>query len=248
MNNSLVPAGAKKNELRRREIKGMIADGQSTIILDTKVLKLDAWIKFHLEGELAIKYMISSITGRWTNFVPPTQGGRFRRYNCEEDGEEAGGLESEISSGLRRRKSTSTISSALRSTSLPSSSSELLHSCVLDARTQKEIMLDQVNYPPVDAKHQGNITQKYRALNKRIQKEGLYNCNYFSYAVETFWYSILFALFIFCLRHSCFGFAGLFLGCFWHQLVFTAHDAGHMGIMHDFQTVSVLSSQTSLEG
>ena len=48
-------------------------------------------------------------------------------------------------------------------------------------------------------------------------------------------YSILFALFVICLRHAYFGFAGLFLGCFWHQLVFTAHDAGHMGITHDFQ-------------
>lgn len=199
-------------------------------------------------------FQIGSIAGRWTNFVPPTQGGRFRRYNCEKDGEEADDLESEISSklslhpsspifddleetpGLRRRRSTSTLSSACSSTPLPCSSSELPRSCVLDARTQKEIILDKVNYPPVDAKHQDNITQKYRALNKRIQKEGLYNCNYFAYAVEAFRYSLLFALFILCLRHSCFGFAGLFLGCFWHQLVFTAHDAGHMGITHDFQT------------
>jgi delta8-fatty-acid desaturase len=107
--------------------------------------------------------------------------------------------------------------------------------CVLDARTQQEITFDKVNYPPLDAKHQDNITQKYRALNKRIQKEGLYNCNYYAYAVEAFRYSILFALFIFCLRRSWFWLAGLFLGCFWHQLVFTAHDAGHMGITHDFQ-------------
>lgn len=58
MNDSLVPARAKKNELRRREIEGMIADGQSIIILDTKVLRLDAWIKFHPGGELAIKHMV----------------------------------------------------------------------------------------------------------------------------------------------------------------------------------------------
>ena len=58
MNNSLAPARAKKNELRRREIEGMIADGQSIIILDTKVLRLDSWIKFHPGGELAIKHMV----------------------------------------------------------------------------------------------------------------------------------------------------------------------------------------------
>lgn len=203
-------------------------------------------------------FQIGSIAGRWTNFVPPIQGGYFSRYDCE-DGENSDELESEVSSelssraaspifdrpvedklGARRRSSTSTISSALSSTPpLPDSDCKP-HSCVLDARTQKEIVLDQTKYPPLDAKHQDNITQKYRALNERIQEKGLYNCNYFAYAVEAFRYSILFALFVFCLRRSWFGFAGLFLGCFWHQLVFTAHDAGHMGITHDFRTDTII--------
>lgn len=60
MNKSLVPiiAKSKCNELPRREIEGMIADGQFIIILDSKVLRLDAWIKFHPGGELAIKHMV----------------------------------------------------------------------------------------------------------------------------------------------------------------------------------------------
>ena len=60
MNNSSVPVRAKSkyDELPRREIEGMIADGQFIIILDSKVLRLDAWIKFHPGGELAIKHMV----------------------------------------------------------------------------------------------------------------------------------------------------------------------------------------------
>lgn len=199
-------------------------------------------------------FQIGSVNGRWTNFVSPIQGGHFRRYDSEDlqDTDDLGSEDSsELSSGppspifdgpeedgrcgLRRQKSASTISSIASSTpALPASQSES-RLCVLDARTQQEIMLDKVTYPPVDARHQNHITQKYRALHKRIQDEGLYNCNYFAYAVDSLRYSILFALFVICLRHAYFGFAGLFLGCFWHQLVFTAHDAGHMGITHDFQ-------------
>lgn len=60
MKKSPVLATVKKNEheLPRREIEGMISDGQYIIILNNKVLRLDSWIKFHPGGELAIKPMV----------------------------------------------------------------------------------------------------------------------------------------------------------------------------------------------
>jgi delta8-fatty-acid desaturase len=191
-------------------------------------------------------FQIGRIDGRWTNFLPPIQGGRFRPYcQAQEDPDE---LEAEISSeqssrsaspifdpvegelGLKQRKSTSTLVSSVSSISEPEA-----RPFILDARTQEEIVLDGAQYPSLDAKHQDHIVKEYRALHERIRAEGLYNCNYFAYAIEAFRYTLLFTLFIFCLRRSWFGFAGLFLGCFWHQLVFTAHDAGHMGITHNFK-------------
>jgi delta8-fatty-acid desaturase len=190
-------------------------------------------------------FQIGRIDGRWTNFLPPIQGGFFRPH-CQ-DQEDIDDLESGISSeqssrpespifdsvegkfGLKKRKSTSTLVS-----SVSSSSESEARSFILDARTQKEIVLERAQYPSLDPKCQDNIVQNYRALNTRICAEGLYNCNYFAYAIEGFRYSLLFTLFIVCLRCSWFGLAGFFLGCFWHQLVFTAHDAGHMGITHNF--------------
>ncbi|KAJ0413099.1 fatty acid desaturase-domain-containing protein [Aspergillus carlsbadensis] len=202
------------------------------------------------------RFRIGSVDKRWVNFVPPVQGGQFRCYDDAEN-ENPGELGSEMISGelspsppssatsdciqdgevsSRHRNSASTKSpSQSPSPVLRAESSPEPRFCVLDARTQQEIILDQADYPPLHGEHQHNITLKYRALHKRIENEGLYDCNYLAYAVEALRYSILFALFILCLRRSWFGFAGLFLGCFWHQLVFTAHDAGHMGITHDFQ-------------
>lgn len=99
-------------------------------------------------------FQIGPVNGIWTNFVPPIQGGHFRRYDSEdlEDTDDLGSENSsELSSGppspifdgpeedgrrvLRRQKSASTISSITSSTpALPASQSEP-RLCVLDART-----------------------------------------------------------------------------------------------------------------
>jgi delta8-fatty-acid desaturase len=44
--------------LSRRQIEGLIANGRSIIIVDQKVLKVDAWIPFHPGGEKAIQHMV----------------------------------------------------------------------------------------------------------------------------------------------------------------------------------------------
>lgn len=202
------------------------------------------------------KFQIGRIEGRWTNFVPPIQGGHFQPY-CEDEADEENLLSSGLSSeeisaapspifgaeedgfGLRRRLSTSTMSSAVSAIPPPAAETKP-RAYVMDARTQEEILLDSSKYPPLDAEHQDNIIQKYRQLNERIRAAGLYNCNYYAYAIEICRYSLFFGLFVFFLKQSWFCLSGFFLGCFWHQLVFSAHDAGHMGITHDFQTDTVI--------
>ncbi|OJD15767.1 hypothetical protein AJ78_04024 [Emergomyces pasteurianus Ep9510] len=273
----------KDNVLSRREIEGMIADGRCIVVVDGQVLKLDAWLGFHPGGDLAIRHMvgrdatdevnalhskvtrqrmasyqIGRIEGRWTNFLPPIQGGRFRPYLMDQEdinvfesdafseisSEESSrppspGFDSaDESSGLRQREagSTTDLSTVGSSTPPPDFASEAeMRLSIVDACTQKEIVLDKTLYPPLDPAHQDNITAKYRALEKRIRAAGLYQCNYSAYAIEALRYSIFFGLFIFFLRRSYFCLSAFFLGCFWHQLVFTAHDAGHNGITHIYK-------------
>jgi delta8-fatty-acid desaturase len=147
---------------------------------------------------------------------------------------------------MRRRKSTSTSASSLTPNPLPNSEYDpKLKPFFLDARTQHEIVLDAAKYPALDANSQNVIVEKYRALNERIRTEGLYNCNYSAYLVEVSRYTLLFALALFTLHHSWYGISGFFIGCFWHQLAFTAHDAGHMGITHNFHTDTVIGIITA---
>lgn len=50
---------ARKEKLySRREIEGLIAEGRKIIILDQKVIKVDAWIDYHPGGHLAILHMV----------------------------------------------------------------------------------------------------------------------------------------------------------------------------------------------
>ncbi|KAE8325737.1 fatty acid desaturase-domain-containing protein [Aspergillus sergii] len=268
------PSSRKDTILSRRWIEGQIAEGKHVIVYDDRVLKVDAWIKFHPGGDKSIKHMVGKdatdeinalhskearqrmlafqigrIQGPWLNFLPPIQGGKFRPYSeatCTSDEDSSGQDMStppspifdsvDAKSGLRRRKSVSS------DTSVSSSATSEFEPkpFFLDARTQEEIVLDVTKYPSLDTESQESIKKKYRALDQRIRDEGLYNCNYFSYFIECCRYTLFAALSYLFLRSGWYATSGFFLGCFWHQLVFTAHDSGHMGITHHFHVDSVI--------
>lgn len=55
----------------RRQVEGLIADGQTVIIVDQKVLKIDAWLKFHPGGDKAIMHMVGrDATDELNAYVP----------------------------------------------------------------------------------------------------------------------------------------------------------------------------------
>ncbi|KAK4237633.1 fatty acid desaturas-like protein [Achaetomium macrosporum] len=280
----MIPAADRKSRvLSRRQIESLIANGRHIVIVDNKVLKLDAWLPYHPGGDKAIKHMvgrdatdevhrfhsaetleltnryqIGRIEGTWINFVPPIQGGKFRREEeMEEEAEEkeyspvqnpSSGPSStcpspvfepayEPEASVRQRNIA-----IARTPSLSSVSSVGINDLktppkmsVMDARTQREIDLDKARYPSLDPATQSHIAQKYRELEQRIQDEGLYECRHSSYAVECIRYSFFFGMFLFLLKKGWYLSSAFFLGVLWHQLAFTVHDAGHLGITHDFQ-------------
>lgn len=57
--NSLFSRMAQKDVvLTRRQVEGMIADGRTVIIVDCKVLKVDAFLRYHPGGDKTIMHMI----------------------------------------------------------------------------------------------------------------------------------------------------------------------------------------------
>ena len=196
--------------------------------------------------------------------MPPIQGGKFRTY--EESENEEGLLEipsgqdtdSALSSAdqspifepadapatLIRKRNVGNVPRVSSSSSMSSIELEdvptIPKMSVLDARTQQEIDLDKAKYPSLDPQTQANIVEKYRDLEKRIDAEGLYQCRYSSYGIEALRYTFLFVSFLYLLRSGWYITSAIPLGCLWHQLAFTVHDAGHMGITHNFQVDTVI--------
>lgn len=194
-----------------------------------------------------LAFQIGRIQGPWVNFLPPIQGGKFRPYDQKatysEDDDTSGQSQppSPIFDAVdaapgARPKSPSSESSV----SIPASEESEQKPSFLDARTRREIVFDTAKYPSVDTKTQENIKQRYRALNKRIEAEGLYDCNYFSYFIEACRYTLFAGLSYLFLRLEWYMVSAFLLGCFWHQLVFTAHDAGHIGITHRYHVDSTI--------
>lgn len=204
------------------------------------------------------KYQVGRIEGPWKNFVPPIQYGKFRPY-VEGTSDDAGEAEDTVnvetssevsrvpsptfdddSSDIRRRvfsEKDRAVSSSSSVSSGPDVDDGMSH---FDALTREQIVLDHAKYPSLDLATQEGIVHKYRLLHERLIAEGLFDCNYTAYAIECSRYTFLACMAFMCLKWGWYATSGIFLGCLWHQLVFTVHDAGHMGITHHFQVDTVI--------
>ncbi|KAJ5922282.1 hypothetical protein N7516_009985 [Penicillium verrucosum] len=196
-------------------------------------------------------YQIGRIEGIWINFLPPIQGGKFRAYTEDACSSDEDSTTPEICSSSSQDGSVppSPIFDAIdskstvrqrKSTGTALADQPQAKPAFLDARTREEIVFDTAKYPSLDTASQEEIKRKYRELNERIKAEGLYDCNYSCYFVECCRYTLFAGLSYTFLRMGWWATSAFFLGCFWHQLVFTAHDAGHMGITHNFHVDTLI--------
>ena len=159
-------------------------------------------------------FTIGQIDEEWINFIPPIQGGTFE-LEPEDEGiviEDSSSEDYSIDAQVYVRNPPAQVIPAHITPDLPPE-------------------LDQ--FPPLDSKVQHQITLKYRELEERLWRDGYYECHYSRYLPEIYRYTALGVLAYITLRLQWYYTSAVFLGLMWHQLVFTVHDAGHMGITHD---------------
>lgn len=97
--------------------------------------------------------------------------------------------------------------------------------------------LDTILPPPsnLSLKVQARHSAAYKELHKRIIDAGLYKTRYIAgYGPEVARYLLLAASSAYAYKHNWLITSAIFLGLLWHQLVFTVHDLGHMGVTHDW--------------
>ncbi|KAK7468828.1 hypothetical protein VKT23_003329 [Stygiomarasmius scandens] len=97
--------------------------------------------------------------------------------------------------------------------------------------------LDSITPPPstlsLQVQHQHALA--YKQLHKRITDAGLYDTPYFSgYGPEFLRYILLAALSFYAFCTGWLFISAVSLGLLWHQLMFFAHDLGHMGVTHNW--------------
>jgi len=82
---------------------------------------------------------------------------------------------------------------------------------------------------------QAQHSRAYKELHTRIVDAGLYETPYLTgYGPEVLRYALLASLSAYTYSHNWLITSAVFLGLMWHQLVFTAHDLGHMGVTHNW--------------
>ena len=97
--------------------------------------------------------------------------------------------------------------------------------------------LSTLNPPPttLSLAEQTRHSRAYRELHKKIEDAGLYQTPYLrGYGPEILRYVLLAFASIIAYRHGWYLTSGLFLGLYWHQVTFTVHDLGHMGVTHNW--------------
>lgn len=210
------------------------------------------------------RYRIGRVTGPWINFTPPIRGGKFspKAHNGSSNALETPSVHAEaLSKFFHGEDSTSESEDSSSPTSpcttLPKPGVEVLQlppDEPNNAKVVKQALEDDIaQYPSLDATTQQAIVQKYRELHDRVKKEGFYECRYREYVKELVQYVSIFAVFIVALRAEWYMTSAALLGLFWvcpkarcppkpehaadrvqHQIMFTAHDAGHREISHNF--------------
>lgn len=251
--------------LTPREIENLIALGHAIVIYDNYVLKLDNWIKFHPGGDKAIhhligrdatdemnsyhsdatvatfkRFKIGKINEPWLNMLPPIQGGIYRTldddsYNTTK---KCGQADVEIIPKIPQN----VILLKGMEEYYPIKTMDPIRDpkIVIDNYDNNLVKNDLTDLPPMDYKTQRWLSMKYNELHKQVISEKLYDCPYIEYFYQ---FCINLVLGVGCLiffKLEHYFISAVFLGFFWQQLVFIAHDAGHISITHNYQIDNII--------
>lgn len=96
------------------------------------------------------------------------------------------------------------------------------------------------NLPSLDPETQESLSREYNHLHQQIIDAGYYQCDYWAYGREAFRISSLFLVSFTLFHYSWYFLSAVALGFAWQQLVFIAHDAGHISITHNYQVDNII--------
>ena len=235
----------------REDVAARILAGDHLIIYNAHLLRIpDYWLDAHPGGSLALLHFVGrdatdeiqayhlddtlSLIPRysigrvdvppfgWEPLLPPVMSGWVRKLDDQ---------------GTRTWvREADTFRSPVNTVTLPSSQVLLVENETLLSSSSNPT-LDTLQPPPTDLslEIQTRHSKAYRELHKRVMDAGLYKTPYLTgYGPEIIRYTLLGCLSAVAYSNRWFMTSALLLGLMWHQLVFSAHDLGHMGVTHNW--------------
>jgi sphingolipid 8-(E)-desaturase len=239
----------------RQEVAQAILDGQTVIVYRSNLLRIpDKWLDAHPGGSLALlhfvgrdatdeidayhqddtmklipRYSVGQVQNTeeqpWIPFLPPVMAGWVRRRDPQ-------GVYRWHQEASTHRPTGAGLSEVML---VPPVQSEKAFSgptlaCITPLPSELS--------PTIQARH----SKAYKELHKRVVDAGLYATPYLTgYGPEILRYSLFAVLSIYAYWYRYFKISAFFLGLLWHQLVFAAHDLGHMGVTHNWTLDRIIS-------
>lgn len=230
----------------RQEVAARILAGETLVVYNNKLLRIpQAWLNAHPGGSLAILH-----------FVGRDAADEIDAYHSQDTLRKIkmfvvgtvdafphgwGPFQPPIMTGWTRiPASDGSITWHHEATSIPHHlSSEILlvrNTKNRQHQAQGPSLADLIPPPsnlsfPTQAKH----SAAYKRLHKRVIDAGLYRTPYLTgYGPEIVRYILLAASSAYAYSNNWFITSAICLGLLWHQIVFTVHDLGHMGVTHNW--------------
>jgi len=243
----------------RDAVAKRILAGETLIIYRGYLLSIpQKWLEAHPGGSLALlhfvgrdatdeieadhsndtlklipKYSVGRVEltdGAWMPLVPPIATGWVRKPNT--------------AGKLVWFKEAAEVFSDEDSKFFPSSSILLVENNGLTPQASGPT-LASLKLPPssLSLKAQAGHSKAWGELHKRITEAGLYETPYITgYGPEILSWIFLTSASYYAYTHNWFITSAVCLGLFWHQLVFTVHDLGHMGVTHNWAIDRIIAT------
>ncbi|KIY50521.1 fatty acid/sphingolipid desaturase [Fistulina hepatica ATCC 64428] len=259
------------NAIPRATVVARILDGEHLVIYKGLVLRIPhSWLDAHPGGNLSILhyvgrdatdevevyhpddvlqaikcYAIGTVDEAelpWNPFIPPVEVGWVRkRVKATEGSKPEGGKASKYvwfkEADAMRAPADSTDPLCPPSQILLVQKNTLLPECDTPS-------LETLIAPPSTLSLQVQVEHSvaFKDLHQRIIDAGLYKCRYISgYGPEIVRYSMFAFASYWFYQKQWFLSSAFFLGLFWWQLVFFAHDLGHVGVTHCWEIDRLIS-------
>ncbi|KAI9249509.1 fatty acid desaturase-domain-containing protein [Phascolomyces articulosus] len=223
-----------QNGLTRLDIQERVKQGDALFIFENKVYKVNRFMKKHPGGELAIRHVLGKdVTDEIRSMHPPRVYERMIKHYYIGDYIRDNNNVTLVSGAKTRTTSTHNHDAPMQidwqgGMSVKAFNNEIEQLHTKHAQDIKTYTKGQKNLTMLE------IRQEFQQLEQELKDRGMFECNYWRYAKECCRYTtfIYLSLWLAFRGYDTWHFilSAVFMACFWHQLVFTAHDAGHNGI------------------